>query len=166
MYLSLCKDPTAGDLCGCYSTAIFTLSLPILATTTVPDCAAKGLYKNPCDSWHVTPCWELCYLLISLPSFHLQRYKKNPKYASKIMFIFLIFNSFYERQMRSDNWTLSCYCFVIIWVRQTYRSSYHENVGGGCHDFSFECSRVVRLASCLRGSLMHKGQPQGIRWRV
>ena len=29
--------------------------------------------------------------------------KKNPKYASKIMFIFLIFNSFYERQMRSDN---------------------------------------------------------------
>jgi hypothetical protein len=28
--------------------------------------------------------------------------KKN-KYASKIMFIFLIFNSFYERQMRSDN---------------------------------------------------------------
>ena len=32
-----------------------------------------------------------------------ERYKKNPKYASKIMFIFLIFNSFYERQMRSDN---------------------------------------------------------------
>ena len=29
--------------------------------------------------------------------------QKNPKYASKIMFIFLIFNSFYERQMRSDN---------------------------------------------------------------
>ena len=63
----------------------------------------RCLYKNPCDSWHVTPCWELCYLLISLPSFHLQRYKNNPKYASKIMFIFLIFNSFYERQMRSDN---------------------------------------------------------------
>lgn len=32
-----------------------------------------------------------------------ERYKKNSKYASKIMFIFLIFNSFYERQMRSDN---------------------------------------------------------------
>ena len=32
-----------------------------------------------------------------------ERYKNNPKYASKIMFIFLIFNSFYERQMRSDN---------------------------------------------------------------
>ena len=63
----------------------------------------RCLYKNPCDSWHVTPCWELCYLLISLPSFHLQRYKKKNKYASKIMFIFLIFNSFYERQMRSDN---------------------------------------------------------------
>ena len=29
--------------------------------------------------------------------------QKNPKYASKIIFIFLIFNSFYERQMRSDN---------------------------------------------------------------
>ena len=66
-------------------------------------------------------------VMISLPSFHLQRYKKNLKYASKIMFIFLIFNSFYERQMRSDNWTLSCYRFVIIWVRQTYLSSYYDN---------------------------------------
>ena len=34
---------------------------------------------------------------------HFISNKKNPKYASKIMFIFLIFNSFYERQMRSDN---------------------------------------------------------------
>ena len=34
------------------------------------------------------------------------------------------------------------------------------------HDFSFECSRVVRPASRLRESLMHEGQPQGIRRRV
>ena len=38
------KDPTAdGYLCGCYSTAIFMLSLPILATTIEPDCAAKDV---------------------------------------------------------------------------------------------------------------------------
>ena len=38
--------------------------------------------------------------------------------------------------------------------------------GCGCYDFSFECSRVVRPASRLRESLMHEGQPQGIRRRV
>ena len=32
-----------GYLCGCYSTAIFMFSLPILATTTEPDCAAKDV---------------------------------------------------------------------------------------------------------------------------
>ena len=38
--------------------------------------------------------------------------------------------------------------------------------GCGCYDFSFECSRVVRPASRLRESLMHEGQPLGIRRRV
>ena len=38
--------------------------------------------------------------------------------------------------------------------------------GCGCYDFSFECSRVVRPASRLRESLMHEGQPRGIRRRV
>ena len=38
--------------------------------------------------------------------------------------------------------------------------------GCGCYDFSFECSRVVRTASRLRESLMHEGQPRGIRRRV
>ena len=32
-----------GYLCGCYFTAIFMLSLPILATTIEPDCAAKDV---------------------------------------------------------------------------------------------------------------------------
>ena len=118
----------------------------------------RCLYKNPCDSWHVTPCWELCYLLISLPSFHLQRYKKNPKYASKIMFIFLIFNSFYERQMRSDNWTLSCYRFVIIWVRQTYLSSYY---------FSDLISRKINFVVCnstLPPQCRYRSDNQRIAW--
>ena len=38
--------------------------------------------------------------------------------------------------------------------------------GCGCYDFRFECSRVVRPASRLRESLMHEGQPRGIRRRV
>lgn len=47
-------------------------------------------------------------------------------------------------------------------------------VGGFCGwveavsliEFSFEYSRVVRPASCLMESLMHEGQPRGIRRRV
>ena len=38
------------------------------------------------------------------------------------------------------------------WRFNVFNLCLHENVGGGCHDFSFECSRVVRPASCLRGS--------------
>ena len=42
--LAYCYFSTAdGYLCGCYFTAIFMLSLPILATTTEPDCAAKDV---------------------------------------------------------------------------------------------------------------------------
>ena len=34
---------TLPEACGCYFTAIFMFSLPILATTTEPDCAAKDV---------------------------------------------------------------------------------------------------------------------------
>ena len=37
------ETPTLPEACGYYSTAIFMLSLPILATTIEPDCAAKDV---------------------------------------------------------------------------------------------------------------------------
>ena len=37
------ETPTLPEACGCYFTAIFMFSLPILATTIEPDCAAKDV---------------------------------------------------------------------------------------------------------------------------
>ena len=37
------ETPTLPEACGYYFTAIFMLSLPILATTIEPDCAAKDV---------------------------------------------------------------------------------------------------------------------------
>ena len=68
-------------------------------------------------------------------------------------------NHVIDNVFRNDWLSVICIYTIEKWIGICLK-------GCGCYDFSFECSRVVRPASRLRESLMHEGQPQGIRRRV